>query len=174
MPLIVEFAGKLPRIAPTAFIAENAVIVGDVEIADDASVWFGAVLRADFAPIRIGSKCNIQDNVVAHADSRDAGLIVEDNVTVGHSAVIHGARIGAGCLIGMGAILLSGSVIGPNSLVAAGSVVRENDRIPGGSLIAGNPAVVKKSLEGNAARWAATAADDYAALTRRYLQLSQR
>jgi len=168
MPLIVEFAGKRPVIAPTAFIAENAVIVGDVEIADDASVWFGAVLRADFAPIRIGRRSNIQDNVVAHADSRDAGLTVEDNVTVGHGAIIHGVRIGRGCLIGMGAILLSGSVIGSNTLIGAGSVVREGDSIPSNVLAAGNPAVVRKLLEGNAARWAATAAEDYVKLTLGY------
>jgi carbonic anhydrase/acetyltransferase-like protein (isoleucine patch superfamily) len=168
MPTIVEFAGKTPRIAATAFIAQNAVIVGDVEIGEQTSIWFGAVLRADFAPIRIGRMCNLQDNVVVHADSRDAGLVVEDNVTVGHSAIVHGVRIQRGCLIGMGAILLSGCVIGANTLVAAGSVVRENDHIPPDSLAAGNPAVVKRTLNGNAARWASAASSEYAALARRY------
>jgi carbonic anhydrase/acetyltransferase-like protein (isoleucine patch superfamily) len=168
MPIILEFSGKRPTIGSNAFIAESAVLVGDVEIGEGTSIWFGAVLRADFAPIRIGRKCNVQDNVVVHADSRDAGLVVDDEVTIGHSAIVHGARIGRGCLIGMGAILLSGSVIGPNSLVAAGSVVRENEHIPGNCLAAGNPATIKKDLEGNAARWAATAADDYAALAARY------
>lgn len=170
MPFIVEFSGKRPKIASTAFVADNAVIVGDVEIGEEVSIWFGAVIRADFASIRIGDKCNIQDNVVIHADSRDAGLVVENDVTVGHGAIVHGARIGRGCLIGMGAILLSGSIIGPNSLVAAGSVVRENDNVPGDSLIAGNPAVVKKALKGNAARWAATAAQDYADLSQCYIK----
>lgn len=168
MPMIIKFADKTPRVAPTAFIADNAVLVGDVEIGDETSIWFGAVLRADFAPIKIGRKCNIQDNVVVHADSRDAGLVIDDEVTVGHSAILHGAHIGRGCLIGMGVILLSGSVIGAGSMIAAGSVVRENDRIPAYSLAAGNPAMVKKAIEGNAARWTETAAQDYADLARRY------
>jgi carbonic anhydrase/acetyltransferase-like protein (isoleucine patch superfamily) len=166
MPLIVAFRGVSPRIAASAFVAENATIVGDVEIGENASVWFGAVIRADFAHIRIGANCNIQDNVVAHAESRQTGLVLEDDVTVGHCAILHGSRIGKGCLIGMGAILLSNSVIGPNSLIAAGSVVRENGVIPGNSVAAGNPAVVKKELEGNAARWVASGADSYARLAR--------
>lgn len=168
MPVIVAFQGRSPRIAASAFIAENATIVGDVEIGENASIWFGAVLRADFAPIRIGANCNIQDNVVAHAESRETGLVLEDDVTVGHSAVLHGTRVGKGALIGMGAILLSGSVIGQGCLVAAGSVVRENCTIPAGYLAAGNPAEPKKPLEGSALRWAAHAASDYVALARKY------
>jgi carbonic anhydrase/acetyltransferase-like protein (isoleucine patch superfamily) len=168
VPIIVEFEGRLPRIAASAFIAPNATIVGDVDIADNASIWFGAVLRGDFAPIRIGRNCNIQDNVVAHGESPEAGLVLEEDVTVGHSAILHGARIEKGCLIGMGAVLLSGSIIGAGSLVAAGSVVREYCKIPPNCLAAGNPAEVKKALQGNAARWAANAADEYAKLARRY------
>jgi carbonic anhydrase/acetyltransferase-like protein (isoleucine patch superfamily) len=168
VPIILEFEGRVPRIATSAFIAPNATIVGDVEVADHASIWFGVVLRGDFAPIRIGRNCNLQDNVVAHGESPETGLVLEENVTVGHSAIIHGARIEKGCLIGMGALLLSGSVIGAGSLVAAGSVVREHCRIPPNCLAAGNPAEVKKSLQGNAARWAANAADDYARLAQRY------
>jgi carbonic anhydrase/acetyltransferase-like protein (isoleucine patch superfamily) len=168
VPIIVEFEGRLPRIAASAFIAPNATIVGDVEIADNVSIWFGAILRGDFAPIRIGRNCNIQDNVVAHAESRETGLVLEENVTVGHSAILHGELIEKGCLIGMGAILLSGSVIGAGSMVAAGSVVREYCKIPPNCLAAGNPAEVKKALQGNAARWAANAADIYAGLAQRY------
>ena len=144
----------MPRIAASAFIAPNATIVGDVEIADNVSIWFGAVLRGDFAPICIGRNCNIQDNVVAHAESRETGLVLNENVTVGHSAILHGELIEKDCLIGMGAILLSGSVIGAGSMVAAGSVVREYCKIPPNCLAAGNPAEVKKALQGNAARWA--------------------
>jgi carbonic anhydrase/acetyltransferase-like protein (isoleucine patch superfamily) len=168
MPLIVPFNGRSPRIAPSAFIAENATIVGDVEIGENSSVWFGAVLRADFGPIRIGAKCNIQDNVVAHAEERETGLVLEDDVTVGHCAILHGARVGRGCLIGMGAILLSRSVIGFGTLIAAGSVVREGCAIPPNSLAGGNPAIIKKALSGNSARWASSAASDYAELARRY------
>ena len=168
MAIIVPFEGRSPRIAPSAFLAENATLVGDVEIGENTSIWFGAVLRADFGPIRIGANCNIQDNVVAHPEDHETGLVLEDDITVGHSAILHGSRVGKGCLIGMGAILLSGSVIGPGSLVAAGSVVRENSSIPPGYLVAGNPAEAKKPLEGRGARWVAHAASDYAALARKY------
>jgi carbonic anhydrase/acetyltransferase-like protein (isoleucine patch superfamily) len=168
MANVIEFDGVRPRIAASAYIAPTATLVGNVTIDENASIWFGAVLRGDFAAIRIGRNCNIQDNVVVHGESADSGLTLEEDVTVGHSAIIHGILIGKGCLIGMGAILLSGSIVGPGSLIAAGSVVRENCRIPGNCVAAGNPAVVRKSLEGNAARWAAHAADIYARLARRY------
>jgi carbonic anhydrase/acetyltransferase-like protein (isoleucine patch superfamily) len=166
--IIVSFGGKIPRIASTAFIAENAVLVGDVEIGEDSSIWFGTVVRGDFAPIRIGKRCNIQDNVVAHADSQETGLVLEDEATVGHSAVLHGVRIGTGSLIGMGAILLSGSIVGAHSMVAAGSVLREGCRIPDDCLAAGNPAVVKGPLRGKAAAWTKTGADEYVNLASRY------
>ncbi len=168
MAIVLNFGGKAPRIATTTFIAENAVVVGDVEIGEDSSLWFGAVVRGDFAPIRIGNRCNIQDNVVAHADSHEMGLVLEDEVTVGHSAVLHGVRIGKGSLIGMGAILLSGSVVGSHSMVAAGSVVREGCCIPEGTLAAGNPAVVKGPLRAKAEAWAKTGASEYVRLAVRY------
>jgi carbonic anhydrase/acetyltransferase-like protein (isoleucine patch superfamily) len=168
MPVIVEFEGRSPRIAANAFIAPNAVLVGDVEIGENASVWFGAVLRADFAPIRVGPGCSIQDNVVAHGDAPGEGLVLEERVTVGHSAVLHGAFIGRECLIGMGAILLSGCRIGVGSFIAAGSVVREGSIIPPNTLAARNPAVSKKALDGRAADWVACAADEYLKLALKY------
>jgi carbonic anhydrase/acetyltransferase-like protein (isoleucine patch superfamily) len=168
LPIIFELEGRSPRIAASAFIAPNAVLVGDVEIGENASVWFGAVLRADFAPIRIGQSCSIQDNVVVHADTPGEGLVMEERVTVGHSAILHGARIGRECLIGMGAILLSGSRIGAGSFIAAGSVVREGSVIPPNTLAAGNPAVSKKILDGRAAEWVAVGADAYLELVQKY------
>jgi len=168
MPVIVEFEGRSPRIAASAFIAPNAVLVGDVEIGENASVWFGAVLRGDFAPIRVGAGCSIQDNVVAHGDNPGEGLLLEERVTVGHSAILHGSFIGRECLIGMGAIVLSGSRIGARSLIAAGSVVREGSTIPANTLVAGNPAVSKKTLDGRAADWVASAADEYLGLVQKY------
>jgi carbonic anhydrase/acetyltransferase-like protein (isoleucine patch superfamily) len=172
MPIIVELEGRSPRIASSAFIAPNAVLVGDVEIGENTSIWYGAVLRADFAPIRIGRSCNIQDNVVIHGETVAEGLIVEDRVTVGHGAILHGSWIGAESLIGMGAILLSGSRIGARSFVAAGSVVRERFEVPPHTLAAGNPAVVKKILDGNAADWVARAANDYVELAAKYVRSS--
>jgi carbonic anhydrase/acetyltransferase-like protein (isoleucine patch superfamily) len=168
MPIVVELEGRSPRIAASAFIAPNAVVVGDVEIGENTSVWYGAVLRADFGPIRIGRFCNIQDNVVVHGETVAEGLIVEDRVTVGHGAILHGSWIGTECLIGMGAILLSGSRIGARSLVAAGSVVGQGFEVPPDTLAAGNPAVVKKILDGNAADWVARAADEYVQLVAKY------
>lgn len=170
MAHIVEFAGKRPKVAENVFIAETATLVGDVEIGEGCSIWFGAVLRADFAPIRIGRLCNVQDNVVAHADAQQDGLVLEDGVTIGHSAILHGGRIGAGCLIGMGSILLSGSVVGARSMLAAGTLLREGRIIPPGCLAAGNPALVKGPLTGKAARWTEMAAEDYWQLAQHYRQ----
>src|SRR5438270_6881937 len=146
----------------------NANMIGNVDVDEKSGICFGAVLRADFAPNRIGHACSIQDNVIAHADAPGAGLILEERVTVGHGAILHGAFIGRECLIGMGAILLSGSRIGAGSFVAAGSVVREGSTIPPNTLAAGNPAVSKKVLDGRAADWVALAADEYLKLVLKY------
>jgi carbonic anhydrase/acetyltransferase-like protein (isoleucine patch superfamily) len=168
MPIILAFDGRSPRIAASAIIAPNAVLVGDIEIGENTSIWFGAVLRADFAPIRVGAGCNIQDNAVLHGDAPGKGLTIEDKVTIGHGAIVHCAWIGQGCLIGMGAVVLSGSRIGSGSFVAAGSVVREDAQIPPSMLVAGNPAMSKSSLTGRAAEWVATSADEYLKLAPRY------
>ena len=152
MATLIEFRGRRPRVAEGAFLAHNATLIGDVEIAPGASVWFGAVLRGDYGPIRIGEASNIQDNVVVHSEG-DFGTYVEPRVTVGHAAILHGCRIATGCVVGMGAILLSGSRIGANTMIAAGSVVLEGFEAPSGILLAGNPAVIKKPLDGRAAEW---------------------
>ena len=168
MPMLIAINGRSPTVAKSAFVAENAVLIGDVEIDEDASIWFGAVLRGDFGPIRVGARSNIQDNVVVHSEG-ELAAIVEPNVTVGHSAIIHACTIGPGCVIGMGAILLSGSRIGAGSMIAAGSVVLERFEVPAGVLAAGNPAEVKKTLDGRAAQWLEGGADSYVALKQRYM-----
>ena len=112
MAHIVEFEGKRPNIADNVFIAENATLIGDVVVDEGCSIWFGAVLRADFAPIRIGRLCNVQDNVVAHADAQQDGLVLEEGVTVGHSAILHGGRIGAGCLAAGNPAAVKGALTG--------------------------------------------------------------
>lgn len=167
MAVIVEFEGRRPRIAESAFVAPTAVLLGDVEVGENASIWFGAVLRADFAPIRIGPGCNVQDNVVIHAET-EQGTVLEDRVTVGHGAILHDCWIGKGALIGMGAILLDRSRVGSRSLVGAGSVLKEGFVVPDGTLAIGNPAVNKKALEGKATEWVARGADDYLQLIKRY------
>ncbi|MCB1024198.1 MAG: gamma carbonic anhydrase family protein [Acidobacteria bacterium] len=146
--MIKTFQDKTPKIHESAFIAENAVIIGDVEIGEDAGVWYGCVLRGDVNFIRIGARSNIQDATVIHVSSigGDFATIIEDEVTVGHSATIHACYIETGCLIGMGAIILDGARIGRNSLVGAGSVVTPGTIIPPKSLVLGSPAKVKRQL----------------------------
>lgn len=138
MPTILPFGGKLPRIAPDVFIAPNAVIIGDVEIGAGSSIWFGAVLRGDVGPIRIGQRTNLQDGVVVHMDPGKPTLI-GDGVTIGHGAIIHGTVIEDGAQIGMGAVTLSGSRIGAEAMVAAGALVPEGAEVPGGGRRDGDP-----------------------------------
>ncbi len=146
--MIRDFQDKTPKIHESVFVAENAVIIGDVEIARDASIWYNCVIRGDVNYIRIGEKTNIQDGTIIHVSSigGDFPTIIEHEVTVGHSATIHACHIETGCLIGMGAIILDGARIGKNSLIAAGSVVTPGTRIPERSLVMGSPAKVKREL----------------------------
>ena len=144
-PLFVECGGHRPQIHPSAFIAPGAVLIGDVRIGPNASVFYGAVLRADIGTIRVGARTNIQDNCVLHVES-DTECVLGDDVTVGHKAMIHASTVGDGTLVGMSASLLSHSVIGPGSLIAAGAVVKEHAQIPARSLAAGVPARVMREL----------------------------
>jgi len=127
---------------PTSWIAPGSVVVGDVSLGSEASVWYGCVLRGDLEPIRVGARTNIQDLTVVHVDH---GLAAEigDEVTIGHRCIIHGCKIGDGALIGMGAVILSGATIGAGAVVAAGAVVREGFEVPEGTLAAGVPARLK-------------------------------
>lgn len=144
-PLILPFNGIVPRIHSSAYIAPTAVIIGDVEIGPDSSVFYGSVLRGDVNAIRIGARSNIQDNSVFHTDDNNPAVL-EDDVTIGHMALVHGAHVGAGSLIGMKSALLSGAKVGAGSLVAAGAVVLEGQALPPRSLAAGVPAKVRREL----------------------------
>ncbi|MEO2258155.1 gamma carbonic anhydrase family protein [Paenibacillus amylolyticus] len=143
--MIIPYKGLQPQLHPSVYMAEGAKLIGDLRMGEESSVWFNAVLRADLAPIIIGKRCNIQDNVVGHVNT-DQPLIVGDDVSVGHTAIIHGCRIGTGSLIGMGAILLNGADIGEYTLIGAGSVVTENSNIPPYTLALGTPAKVIREL----------------------------
>jgi carbonic anhydrase/acetyltransferase-like protein (isoleucine patch superfamily) len=132
-------------IANSAWIAPNATVIGDVELGENCSVWFGAVIRGDTEWIRIGSRSNVQDLVCMHADQGVPCTIGEDT-TIGHSAVVHGATVGNNVLVGIRAVILNGAVIGDNSLIAAGAVVLEGQQIPPGSLVAGIPARIIREL----------------------------
>ena len=136
---------KKPVIHPSAFVAPNATLRGDISLAADSSVFYGAVLRGDRAPITIGAGTNIQDNCVVHVDY-DHPVTVGENVTVGHGAILHGCTVGDNTLIGMGAIVLDGAKIGDDCIIAAGAVVTGNMDAPAGSLLVGSPAVVAKPL----------------------------
>ncbi len=145
MALIIPFGGKIPQIADEAFVAPTAVVIGDVVIEPGASIWFGVVLRGDVAPIRIGRRSNVQDNTVIHVDA-DAPTTLGDDVTIGHSAIVHGCVVEDGSQVGMGAIVLSHAVVGSGSMIAAGAVVPEGMNVPPGSVVMGIPGRVRRDV----------------------------
>ncbi len=144
-PRLVAFDGHEPDVHQQAFVAGGATLVGAVTLSAGASVWFGAVIRADGAPISVGESSNVQDGCVLHSDPGFA-VTVGNGVSLGHGAVVHGCTIGDDALIGMGAVVLNGAVVGAGSLVAAGAVVREGADVPPGSLVAGVPAQVRRAV----------------------------
>ena len=141
-----SFKDISPKVHETAFIADGAVVIGDVEIGEEASVWFGSVLRGDVNYIRIGARTNIQDMTMIHVNSHTDPTILEDEITVGHRVTLHGCYVEHGCMIGIGAILLDGVRVGAQSLVAAGSLLAPGTQIPPRSLVLGAPAKVKREL----------------------------
>ncbi|HEY0672112.1 MAG TPA: gamma carbonic anhydrase family protein [Longimicrobiales bacterium] len=171
MAIIIPFNGKTPRVHSTAFVAPTAVLIGDVVIGEESSVWFGAVLRGDHPDhgIRVGARSSIQDNCVLHVSARGA-TVVGDEVTVGHGAVFESCEIRKGALIGMNAVLLHGCVVGEESLVAALSVVPTGMKIPARTLVAGAPATVRKTLIGESADWVRGSSEHYVELSRSYLE----
>ncbi|MGZ7445426.1 gamma carbonic anhydrase family protein [Paenibacillus sp. TH7-28] len=143
--MLIRYQGKLPVVDANVFVADGAKLIGDVTVGSWASIWYNAVLRGDLAEIVIGDRTNIQDGVVGHVNTSQP-LIVGNDVSVGHSAIIHGCHIGHGTLIGMGAIVLNGADIGEYALIGAGSVVTENKKIPPYTLSLGSPARVVREL----------------------------
>ncbi|HRC37410.1 MAG: gamma carbonic anhydrase family protein [Rubrivivax sp.] len=142
---IYQLGDDAPRIAATAWVADNAQVIGRVELADDASVWYGAVLRGDNDRITVGARSNVQDGSVLHADA-GFPLTLGADVTVGHQAMLHGCTVGDGSLIGIQAVVLNGATIGRRCLVGAGAVVTEGKEFPDGSLILGAPAKAVRSI----------------------------
>ncbi len=145
--MIMAFQGKLPKIDPTVFIADSAIVIGDVEIGPGSNIWFHTIVRGDDNTIRIGSNCNIQDACVLHVVEEHYPLFLEDGVVLGHRVVVHGCRIKKGSLIGIGAIVLNGAEVGEESIVGAGSVVAPNTIIPPRMLAMGSPAKPVRPLE---------------------------
>jgi carbonic anhydrase/acetyltransferase-like protein (isoleucine patch superfamily) len=135
-----------PRIHPTAFVAPTASVMGDVTLGPDSSVWYGAVLRGDMAPIVVGAETNLQDGTIVHVDE-EVPCVVGDRVGVGHRVILHGCTVGPHCLIGMGSTLLNGVVIGEGSVVAAGAVIPEGMQVPPGSLVMGVPGRIIRPVD---------------------------
>lgn len=160
-----------PSIDGSVFRAPGSVVVGDVQIGPESSVWYNVVIRADVAPVRIGSRTNIQDGSILHADP-GFPCIIGDDVTVGHKAIVHGAVVENGALIGMGAILLNGAKIGEDAIVAAGSVVTEGTVVLPGTLVAGVPAKEKRVLDQQVRQMGRDGAEGYVRNARRHLSAS--
>lgn len=142
---IFPFEGRVPRIHPSAFVAPTAVVIGEVEIDEGASIWYGAVLRGDLDPIRVGKRTSIQDNAVLHT-GRGEPCFVGDDVTVGHTAIIHGCRVGNGCLIGMGSCLLNNAEVGDESIIGAAALIAPGKVFGARSLLVGNPARLARKV----------------------------
>lgn len=157
------FEGKHPRIAPSAYIDEAAVVIGNVEVGEEASVWPGAVIRGDHGLTRIGARTSIQDNSVIHAGDLDIG----EDVTIGHGAIIEARRIGNNVLVGINATILDGAEIGEFCLIAAGAVVKEGARVPPYSFVAGVPAQVRP-LQEKWREWLKTTSKLYTDMAKRY------
>jgi gamma-carbonic anhydrase len=139
--------GKLrPELGREVFVAPNATIVGDVVLGESSSVWYGAVLRGDVMPIRVGARTNIQDNAVVHVTSGKASTSIGDDVTIGHLAIVHGCTVGNACLLGMGSIVLDGAVLEDECFVAAGALVPPKMRAPSRSFLIGRPAKIARTL----------------------------
>lgn len=144
---ILPYLGVLPTIAADAFVAPTATIAGDVTIASGVSVWFGAVIRAESAPVRIGARTNVQDNCTIHTDE-DAPVVIGEDCSLGHNAVIHGAALGDRVLIGMHATVLNNAEVGSDCIVAAGSLVAERKRVENGQLVMGVPGKAVRPITG--------------------------
>lgn len=170
-PTIVPFRGKTPVVHATAFVAPTAVLIGDVTVGAEASIWFGAVLRGDDPEhgIVVGPRTSVQDNCVVHV-GRWGPTIIGADVTVGHGAKFESCAIGDRTVVGMNAVILQGAVVEAECLLAANTVVLEGVRVPTRSLFAGVPGTVKKTLDGSAAAWIEGGGAHYVELSRRYLE----
>ncbi len=143
--MFIEYEGITPEVHSSVFVAPGAMIIGNVKIGEDSSIWFNCVLRGDLEPIFIGCRTNIQDGTVVHMD-KEIPCHIGDDVTIGHGAILHSCAIGNEALIGMGAILLTGCKVGERAIVAAGTLVREGQEIPPGTIAMGVPAVVRREV----------------------------
>ena len=146
MTLVLPYLNRLPRIDPAAWVADNATVIGDVEIAPEANVWFGCILRGDVAGIRVGARTNVQDGTIVHGATGKPPTHIGANVTIGHMALIHACHLEDGCFVGMKACVLDGAVVESGAMVAAGAVVPPGKRVASGQLWGGTPARPMRDL----------------------------
>ena len=166
--MIRTFGDKQPQLAQGVFVAETAMVLGDVTVGRDSSIWYGTVIRGDVHHIRIGEATNIQDRCVVHVTSETHPTAVGDQVTVGHGAMIHGCTVGDRCMVGMGAIILDGVELGDECLVAAGALLPPGKIYPRRSMLVGSPAKVKGPVSEEDVQWILRSADNYKALAREH------
>jgi carbonic anhydrase/acetyltransferase-like protein (isoleucine patch superfamily) len=170
MAILRRYGDKEPQVGEGVFLADTAVLVGDVIVGARSSIWYGAVVRGDVYHIRIGAETSIQDNAVIHVTHGRNATIVGNRVTVGHSVNLHGCTIADRCIIGMGSIILDSAEIGERCIVGAGSLVAPGYRVPAGTLALGSPARPKRDLTAEEMSWLDVSADHYVELARAYLR----
>lgn len=170
MAVIRKYKDKYPKLGESVFLAETAALIGDVEIGDRSSIWYGAVLRGDVFHIRVGEDTSIQDNSVIHVTDGRHATLIGNRVTVGHGAIIHGCTIEDLCIIGMGAIVMDRANIGARSIIGAGALVTPGTTVPEGHLAVGAPARVKRALTDDELRWIETSASHYVEIADVYLK----
>lgn len=163
----IKFKDKEPQIDPQAFVAETASVIGDVKVGAHSSIWFGAVVRGDFNKITIGERTNIQDLCILHTPDQ-LPLIIGNEVTVGHRAIVHGCTVGNRVLIGMGAVLMNGVVVEDEAIIGAGALVTEGTRVPSRTLMLGVPAKPKRELTPEELKWLVTSAEHYSKNAKKY------
>ena len=168
MPIISPYDGRAPRLHASVFVAEGAVVVGDVEVGEGSSIWFGTVVRGDVNHVRIGARTNLQDLTVVHVTTATHPTVIGDDVTVGHRAVLHGCTIRDRCLVGIGAIVMDGAVVGPDAMVGAGALVAPGTVVPPGTLVLGSPAKPRRELTPEERAFLRTSAERYAGYAARY------
>lgn len=167
--MIETYKNSTPALHPKAFCHQSAVLIGDIEIGQESSIWPNCTLRGDMGAIRIGKQTSIQDNTVCHMTSDLSACVIGDRVTVGHNVILHGCVVEDDCLIGMGSILLDNCKIGSGSLVAAGSLITYNMEIPPNSLVMGSPAKVKREIGPEERKMIDDGWPHYVAVSREYL-----
>lgn len=172
MPLILPYNGIMPTIHPSAFIAENATIIGDVEIGAEASIWYNVVVRGDVSHIRIGARSNIQDGAIVHCtEVPNAPTLIGEGVTVGHLAMLHGCTLEDYSFVGMNTIIMDGATVETGGMAAAGAMVTMHKRVRAGELWAGSPAKHIRAMKEEEAKWILTSADNYVRFGREHKKL---